>query len=479
MMASLVEPMRQALGEGIETAELRALYDAEMTEMATIHETESAHGWMACRDLLSGETANEKAQQYYARTSALAEAGRYLERHDNAFGVLADLLQARSIPQAVQESAGVQHKEIAGPESVVEMREAELAGRSLTPSMRAFQAMTPAQRDLAVRLPGQTWFSEDAGVVCARLQPGYEQMRAFTYSTGTGGILPTDRMAMPYRLISALDFFNIYPEPGSIIRYFAAQTPVLASSTGAARSRARGAAINEANAASTLSDLPKRSLAVYAEVPLEDIRDHGMVLPRTREQLDIYLRQEMERQIFSGDKSGTEWTGFLGELDTAAANIGALAITSNTVPVLASGDDREPVAFFEQLMVHLGMRDDMLPNVIFASPATIEVIRQSQRSAGLRNLGQDYMNFPYGQINFCALHPCRYLGANEAVVMQSMNALDVVTGQLVDYQTSEHAAFPRNNLALRMTVDGNVALTRPYCAIKVTATNNFVAATSS
>ena len=474
-MASLVNPLAQARGEGMMTAELRELCEAEIKEMSEVYGISNEKGWMECRDLLAGETAEEKQLDYATRTKALYETQRFLEQGDTARSTLEQMLKdfGERRPEAVEMPPAQAQKSVQPPEEVRNLPEVDrldpLVRQPVLVSnaLKAFQAMSPQRRGELLMRDNQPLFDEPMEVALRRL-------KAFTYSRGSGGILPTDLMEMPYQLISNLDFFNIYPEAGSIIRYFPAPDPVLASDTGRARVRRRGEAINEVTADSQLVTRVKHPISVYAEIPREDIRDHGTVLPRTRDELDIAMRQEMERQIFIGDNANYDWAGFLPTLTTAAANIGAVAINTTSVPVLTSGV-REPISFFEQLMVELGMRDDSLPNVIFCNAATIELVRQSQRI--LRNQMQDYQRFPYGQIRMCALRPCRYLGANEAVIMQSMACFRVVTGQNVEYATSDHVAFKTNNLGLRLNVDGNLAIERPLCAIKVTGTNNFQAAT--
>ena len=306
--------------------------------------------------------------------------------------------------------------------------------------------------------------------------PAETMMKAMTFSTGADGILPTDRMAMPMALISALSFFNIMAQPGNLVRFFEAPTPEVASATGQSRGRIRGADIHEVSVASQSTQLIKHSIGSYAEIPREDIRDHGMVSERSERTLDIAIRQEMERQIFAGDNSGTNWRGIGEVTKTAVANIGLLSITTNSVAVLNSGSDREPVAFFERLALELGTRGTF-PTVLFADAATIVKVRDSQRA--FRYQQNDIERFPFGSIQngLIPMFPSRYLPENTAYLLDSGQAMDVELGEFIETGISEDVAFKQNAVAIRRTVDGNVAFLMPHAVIQVTGTNNLVAQT--
>lgn len=458
-MASLIEPLAKAQGEGMPTDELREQYNAELKAMGEVHSIQLDKGWLECKDLLAGETAGDKMQDYHARTQALHQTADLLNRIDQANDVFKRLQpsNAPASPDSDQVTKGIETP------ATVSTGANEL---TLSLSQKAFQALPIAARTALLHSPGMPLWQTSAADFATRA-------KAFTFSTGADGILPTDRMAMPYQLISALGYFTITAQAGSIVRFFQAPSPELAAAAGQSRGRARGAAINQVSVTSQVMQLVKQSRGAYAEIPREDIRDHGMVNARVEQTLDIALAQDIERQIFAGDNTGENWKGFVPDLSTAAANMDAIALTSNSVPVAAND---EPVSVLEQLMTQLGMRG-VMATVIFANARDIEVIRQSQRV--LRNQMSDYERYPYGGINAVPLHPCQYLPANTAVIMDSVACLYVELGSTVETLVSEDAAMIRNNIAMSRTVDGQVALEKPYGAIKLTATDNFKSASLS
>ena len=80
-MASLVKPLEQAMGPGMSTQEFRELVNAEHKELSDINamQNDAKEGWMACKDLLSGETAADKAGEFITRYKALTESRVWLE----------------------------------------------------------------------------------------------------------------------------------------------------------------------------------------------------------------------------------------------------------------------------------------------------------------------------------------------------------------------------------------------------------------
>ena len=497
MPAAMETALEQAQSGEISFHALRDTYLEEVKNLRQADEAslDPKEGWLAAGNLLAGESKSDKMLDFIARTKALGPVGKWLSEQDSNRVALADIYVPKAGEYGELPTTG---KQFYAPDGTGDYRAAAGGMQSegallrkaqeaideqvrlmssfsyqlmeANPDYLAFKGLTPAQR-APLLVPGATFFKTDSKAYLAAL-------KAVNFSTGVGtsGILPSDRMGMPYDLmVSELDHFNIMAEQGSIIRYFTAPPPALPNpQTGSARVRDRGGDIHEYSLLSNGVIKHKFSLGTYAEMWREDMQDHGQIPERVNRQLDINMRTLMAQQILNGaGDAQKEWSGVAPALTAAPGtnNITQLGLLHNSVAVHGTNGTKEPVAFFELLLGELAQRG-CYPTVIFVNTVDWGKIRESQRA--LRNQGEDYARFPFGQILGVRLQLTRHLPANTAIIGDMMKMLDVITSEDIETGTSEDFQFQKNAIAIRRTMRANTAIMMDLAAIKVTATNLFV-----
>ena len=452
---------------------LRTEYGKELEQLATANTSYQTGGWMACKDLLSGDTAEAKMADFVLRTKAAGDAHAYIQECDASVKAFAALGQLAPVDASPRKAVGPAEHPVPDYAGLPDGYKAYLQSREAV----AFSEMSPAQREDYIR-PGQT-----LGRQKAREYAVYLKASLFASSpTGTGGLLPTDRVGMPYpMLIDPLMFFRITSEPGSIIRYWESYEPQIANlATGEVRARARGGALNDLTQEATLRQVPKQSLGVITDIPKEDLRDNGMISERMNSTLDIAMKTALITNIFRGNGGLTgannQWRGIMPALTSAPSTneLNNVDVNHNTVAV--SSGFEEPIAFFETLLAALAYRG-VMPTCVFVNAADWGKIRASQRV--LRNQADDYLSAPWGRIAAVPLCLCRDLGTNQSLIIDTATTFDIVLGEEVQTGISEDYRFGSNMVSLRRVMDGNVVIEKPFAAIKVTATNLLAAATLS
>ena len=485
----LAERLAAAQRGELTLANLREAFDTELKAMQEADAAiSSKDGWRAAT-MLDGDDFQAKSTDFEQRTRALGGANVWLRDQYAARDVLTKMSELPPADDvAAHAGAPIEQKQfyqlpgtgqqisipaaprgMQGQETLVlGMPDEGISYKAFTESAeyKQFVAMPHERRVAMLRTPGTLLSEIDPKVMIPVL-------KAYTFSTGTAGLLASDRMGMPYQLMThELQYFPMVSEQNSVVRYFESESPSIASATGAARGRARGGTINEVSVASDAVVRPKKSIGIYAEIPEEDLNDNAMISERVNRQLDIHIRSELARNIINGSGSGTEWNGVMSRLTSAASNITGITLTHNAVPVVAA-QEKEPVAFFEILLGHLALRGNY-PSVIFLGANDWGKVRQSQRN--LRNQAEDYMRFPYGQILGVPMQLSHYVGENQALMVDT-SSVTAVLGDGIKTGVSNDYAFRDNSIALKRTAYGNVEHLMPLGAFKVTATNLFAAAT--
>ena len=481
-MSNLTEPLNKAQSGEYTAAYLRELYDAEQAQLASAMEAhdQGAQGWLSAKDLLDGDTADAKMNDYIARGKALGEANSWLIKEFNA-------RQKRELPDLppVQRAAAGEKTFAAAGQTQRQDKALTMLDQAWTnlpqhkavykamlasDSAQAFAAMSPTKRAEVSRVPGTLLGEVKTGDYIPLL-------KASIFDSATG-ILPSDRMGMPYPLLTMeLEYLYLTEEPGSIIRYFPSRAIVEATSgtVGDAQVRARMGTINEMTDDTDAVVRPKHSIGALAKVALEDLNDHGRISERTNKQLDIGVRDQLTHQIFQGVKAtANNWDGIMPELSTVAASLTALGRTDNAIAVPAN---TEPLDFLTQMIGELAERG-CFPTVLFVGRDAWAAIKASQRV--LRNQQQDYMRTPFGMVEHTVpMCLSRQLGTNQALIMDASKTVEVVLGEEVQSMVSEHLFFNEGAVAIRRMLYGNNAFIAPYGGIKLTSTQNFTPASFS
>ena len=484
-MANLMEPLAKAQSGEYNIAYLRTKYDEEEVVLKqALEASEGERGWMGCLDLLEGETADAKSDDYIMRVKALGDANKYIRKDAETRAMMQDIEPLPTVKNFAPEKPTRNSDPTQNlPEQAKAMIRSHYQKMMESPDAVKFASMTAAERTREMR----------PGLVLAetKMDDYLPVLKASTFATATTGLLPADRIGMPYPLWTGeLDYFNMMIEAGSIIRYMESRAETETNlATGDAQQRARAGSgavgeIHEIDENGVVVELSKRSFGVMAQMALEDLRDNGRVGERTNRQLDIAMKTAMAYQILRGDNNNANsnlWNGIAHKLGDAAgnraANIAAVTREHNSVAVLSSGNDREPIGFIDQLMIEMGLRGT-LPQVLFLSPPMWKVIRDSQRAQALRNQGDDYLTgAPFGRVaNIIPMCPTRHLAANTALLLNTEQMLDVVLGTDVLTSISEDFRFSKNAVVVRRTVYGNCAIMMPFAGFEITGTNNFQAA---
>lgn len=475
MAEKLADIFAKALAGDITPGYLREVANKEMTTLSEAHTAsqEPERGWMATLDLLDGDTANAKMLDFTERTSKLGEAMDWLTKSMASTQAFSNL-QAGAGPgilnmpmptqPGVKQATPAEPPISAGVQSHYKMMMASEQSQKLL-------AMTPEQRVEEIRRnPMLAKTASDDYRLVLKASYGYAGVAA------PGGLLPTDRIGMPYPLMTMeLDYIPITTSPGSLVRFFQSRAPATADPDGGnnARARARGAAMNEVTDTGAVIAHTKESLSGYATIAREDLRDNGMIGERNNQQLDIAVRDLMVQQFMLGTGTTPEWDGILADYTTTAASQDAITLTSNQVAVPSSGLN-EPVAFLDVLFAHLAQRG-CPPSVLFVNATDWAKIRQSQRA--LRYMDEDYNLAPYGRVGPVPMCLSRYLGANQALMVDAEKSFGIELGTDVETAVSEDFMFTSNVVVVRRTVDGNTYHTMPYGGFLITSTDEFVAAT--
>lgn len=482
-MANLTQPLAQAQAGEITIGLLRERFEEETVKLNEAREA-SGHqekGWMACLDLLDGDNAKDKMNDFAVRTKALAEAAAFIRTDAELRRIEFDQLpQPRREAEHVEKSFAPQNQFVPPPGYQLTAMNPGMAHYKAmmdTPEAQRFANMTPMERKPLIR----------AGLLLAQTKSDdyIPVLKASHYAEASTGLLPTDRIGMPYpSWTRELDYFMFSTEPGSIIRYMESGSDTLtavgAGNAGDAQVRDRAGSnlgtINEINDSGTVEELSKRSFGVMTKMAIEDLRDNGRVSERVNRRLDIQMRRRMVEQIFNGTNAGNQWRGIMPVLASAAADITALNNTHNAVAVVAA-EEREPVAFFRYLMAQLAIRG-CFPTVAFVNIETWNEIKKSQTV--LRNQGPDYdVLAPFGRVaNHIPMCITDKLPDNQALLIDTSQTADVVLGTEILTGISEDFAFDENAVAIRRTVYGNIVLDMPLAAIKITGTDMFQAATN-
>ena len=479
-MGAMLEALDKAKAGTMTVSDLRSEHAKEYNTLGEAHEAESKDGWLSAKDLLSGDTAEAKMKDFIARHEDIALVERYLADHDRA-KALADNARP-AMPE----------RHFTG-QSPVQVEVVNNGLKSL--------GYYIAQKDVSDYKQGLEFKVPMNDVV--------HQLKAANF-TGTssnevGGLLPTDRVASIYeRRVAALDYFNMFGEPGSIVRYHTPPPPVDSNpgdgSSGAggtnadratdgatlpdygtvdgARVLARGARLGERNAVFTQVSLPKQELGEWMPVNRQDALDNPAVLQRSVDQMMNDVKLLILREVFrgAGGTVGTneEWNGIDPACSAiAAAGIGAVArFVTNSVPVVTTANiEREPLAFIESIMATLVMRGTM-PTAIFVGEPEYLAIRKSQRVA--RQQENDYRRFPLGDLHGVPLVLNPVLAPNTMYVMDTTpDTMEIILNESVDVQMSEDFDFGNNRIALRVVVNGNCPIYRNLGMFEITTTNNF------
>ena len=480
-MADLTAPLAKAQAGELTIEYLKGQFDEERVKLAEANEAyeKSDKGWMGALDLLAGDTAEAKMNDYLVRGKALEDAAalikkdaelramRLATRPDDAQASVADHQEKRFAQQAPPNQFIGAHQFIS-PEAY------HFKSMDNSPTYQKFMSLTKEERSAPEAIRA------NQVLAVTKASDYIPVLKANTYASSATGLLPTDAIGMPYDLWTGeLRYFNIVAEAGSIVRYMQSRPESAVNfTTGDVQTRERLAALHEMDDDGDVIQAAKKSFGVWTKMAMEDLRDNGRVNERTNRQLDILMQQAMAYMILAGDNSARQWNGILRQLTTApAANgIAGLDLTHNSVPVLSTGVN-EPVAFIDRLMVELGLRG-CFPNVVFLSGKDWNTIRDSQRSQALRNQGDDYTTMaPFGRVaNLIPMCPTRHLPANTALLANTSKTMDVVLGSDIITGVSEDFKFDELAVSVRRAVDGQTALMMPLGMIKITATNEWEAA---
>ena len=512
-MASKTAELLTQIREG--KADLGALREHAQKELEILtkaHGESQVGGYMATKDLLNGDTEQTKEDDLIARTEDLRKAQDFLTSRLMIDKNMADLKARASL--FTGGSGGPSPDDIA---------KAQAQGNNLPPPPTPFDRQKNAASGTKNELPDHYGAGTlmdvhykamlDDGIYQEFASYGYEDRKrqiyvgrplaqtrtkdyvpalkaayAFAGVAAPGGIMPSDMVGMPYPMMTnELDYVMMTAAPGSLIRYFQSAAPVavdLASGDWTTGNRPRpvdrAMAITTRTPTGAVTARTKQRLAGLIKMDLEDLRDNGQIGERNNMQLDVDVRNLMAQQIFNGTGSNHQWNGILSDFDTpvsatpAQNNIGGLGLGHNTVAVQSTGTDREPVAFMDQVWGELILRG-CPPGVLFVTKPLWSEIRKSQRA--LRYLDEDYAKAPYGRVGPVPMCLSRYMPANEALMVDNMKAFGVELGVQVETAISDDWAFDEYAVSIRRVVSGNTYMLMPFGGIRITGTNNFVAAT--
>ena len=476
MAEKLADIFAKALAGDITPGYLREVANKEMTALSEAHTAsqDPERGWLATLDLLAGETADAKMLDFTERTQKLGEATDWLAKSLAATQAFANLQTGAGASILNMAPAAPRTGEKQATPAEQPMERASLSHYEKMMGSEQSQkllAMTPEQRQVELR-NNPMIAKTSAGDYRLVLKASY----GYAGVAAPGGLLPTDRIGMPYPLMTMeLDYIPITTSPGSLVRFFQSRQPMTADPDGGtnARARARGAAMNEVTDTGAVIAHTKESLSGYATIAREDLRDNGMIGERNNQQLDIAVRDLMVQQFMLGTGTTPEWNGILADYSTIAATQSAITLTSNQTPVPNTGLN-EPVAFMDILFAHLAQRG-CPPSVLFVNATDWAKIRQSQRA--LRYMDEDYNLAPYGRVGPVPMCLSRYLGANQALLVDAEKSFGIELGSDVETAVSEDFQFTSNVIVVRRTVDGNTYHTMPYGGFLITSTDEWVAAT--
>ena len=481
MEGTLQQVLDQVLAGDRTIAVLKAAFDEEKVTLASASEAaDGDRGWMGALDLLKGATASEKMDDYIARGHVMKAVAEFIQKDADTRALLTP-----SRPQDMHHAPEKGVNPDANPQTpnmqqFMSAQKYHFKSMDMSPEYQTFMGLTPQERG---RAGGAIVANATLAITKAEDYLPILKANFQTNATGALGILPTDRVAMPYNVWTGeLALFNFAEEPGSAIRYTESRAiSDVTQTTGDTAQRARNSALTELADEITPKSREKKSFGAIAYIALEDLRDNGRINERTNRTLDIEVKKRLAYQILNGDGTGQQWNGILNDLNSAPAANGIvdLDITHNSVPVLTTGDDREPIAFFETLAFELALRGTMAEGLLCGHNVW-KVIRDSMRSAGLRNQGDDYVAMmPFGRVaGYVPMIPTRWMPANTCLIGNFSETMDVVLGPEVITGISEDYKFGDMQVSIRRAMQGNNALMQPLGMIKVTNTNNFAAATS-
>ena len=471
-MANLTEPLEKAVSGEHSVGLLVADYNVErkaLDDAIDAQARDAAGNWMAAGEILAGETQEAKLADFRERMDAAQKAAEFIQNAQNQ--------AARTLPELYAPSGAPGEKRFAPPGGDGQPQPgAPLASQLHYKAMEAtpeFQALSALMGQGKAQMLAGWKSAPPISTKASDLIPSLKVSSYIAPGANPAGLMPTDNIGMPYNLsTAALALFPMYSEAGSNVRYMQSRTPAVDPD---ADTRTRGGTIADMDDDGRVIQDVKQSIGVMASVAIEDLMDNGRISMRIEEQLNIEMRKRMEGQLLAGDNTGTNWRGILPQLTANATNISALGIAHNTVPVAAGGQEQEPVAFIEEVAAELAERGTPA-TVLIVGRSAWSTIRKSQRVQ--RYQEPDVTRMPWGSVAGVPMVLSRYLGANTALLIDTQDGVvDIVLGSEVMTFTSEDFGFDKGLMFFRRLVYGNVALVKPYGAVKITATNLFVAAT--